>query len=133
MAARKQQNGTKSQNGAKRERIKIDPKELKQVKIVNFDELVDLFGSEGAELFARKVAEWVLTGKRRSVGVPKALKDELEFPEFSFDVRWQYGEAAGTVNIHSDGGDWAYVGESGSKMVDAFKAMAQHGFLVRRK
>jgi hypothetical protein len=94
MAARKQQNGTKAQNSAKREHIKLDPSELRKVKVVNFDELVALFGPEGAELFAQKVAEWVLTGKRRSVGVPKALKDELEFPEFSFDVRWQYGEAA---------------------------------------
>jgi len=133
MAARKQ-NGTKAQNDVKREHIKVDPLELRKVRIVNFNDLVSLMGSEGAELFARKVAECVLTGKRRAVGIPKSLRGQVEFPEFNLTVEWEHNGTRGTVLVYSGGGDWAYVGEgSGGKLVSIFTGMQQHGFLVPKR
>jgi hypothetical protein len=133
MAARKAQNNAKPQNGAKRERVKIDPKELQQVKVVNYDELVALMGQAGAELFRRKIAEFVLTGKRLAVGIPKSLRGKAAYPEFSFVAEWEHNGTKGTVLLYSGGGDWSYIGNTGSAAEKVFDEMMQHGFLVQRK
>jgi hypothetical protein len=127
MAARKAQ-----QNGVKRERLKFDAAELRKVKILNLAELQQAVGKTAAALFAKKVAEFAISGKRRTISIPKSLRDRATFPEFTFEVRYEYGGNVGTVTVWSLGKPYAYVGEQGTSD-SVFADMLTEGFLVPLK
>jgi hypothetical protein len=129
MAARKQQ------NGAKKERTKIDAREMQKVEIL--DDLAALgFSATAAKRFGRRIREFAVSGERRTERIPESQQEIMQFPEFSVAVRFRYNGAEGIAVVYSKGGKYAYVDkpaaprESSSETKEDYKAMYEEGFLV---
>jgi hypothetical protein len=132
---RKTQNGTKQQNGAKKERIKIDTRELQKVEVL--DDLAALGLSPTAvKRFGRRIKEFAVSGERRTERVPKSQQEIMQFPEFSITVRFRYGGREGVAMVYSKGGKYAYIGppaepkENSSQTKADYEAMYAEGFMV---